>query len=77
MGGSLLIHCHAGISRSSAIALAIIANNDGIGNEIKSIKTLEYINPNCRPNKSIVRLTDDLLKRDNQLYENVLKFWFD
>tara|TARA_Y100001970_G_scaffold294245_1_gene449088 strand:+ start:7572 stop:8048 length:477 start_codon:yes stop_codon:yes gene_type:complete len=73
VGGSLLIHCHAGISRSSAIALAIIANNDGIGNEIKSIKTLEYINPNCRPNKSIVRLTDDLLKRNNMLYKNVFR----
>ena len=71
--GSILIHCHAGISRSSAIALAIIANNDGIGNEIKSIKTLEYINPNCRPNKSIVRLTDDLLKRNNMLYKNVFR----
>tara|TARA_A100001015_G_scaffold21250_1_gene24206 strand:+ start:2459 stop:2935 length:477 start_codon:yes stop_codon:yes gene_type:complete len=72
-GGSLLIHCHAGISRSSAIALALIANNDGIGNEIKSIKKLDYINPNCRPNKTIVRLTDDLLKRNNILYKNVSK----
>jgi len=31
--GSLLIHCHADISRSSAIALAIISKKIGKGNE--------------------------------------------
>ena len=31
--GSLLIHCHAGISRSSAIALAVIAKKLGSGKE--------------------------------------------
>ena len=32
--GSLLIHCHAGISLSSAIALAIIATRIGAGKEL-------------------------------------------
>ena len=46
-GGSLLIHCHAGISRSSGIALAIIAKGLGPGKEKKALMELEKINPNC------------------------------
>ena len=38
---SLLIHCHAGISRSSVIALAIIATRIGAGKELQAIKMLE------------------------------------
>ena len=69
--GSLLIHCRAGISRSSAIALAVIAKRLGSGKEEEAVKTLEHINPNCRPNKSIVKMTDELLERDWKLYKEV------
>ena len=71
--GSLLIHCHAGISRSSAIALAVIAKRLGSGKEEEAVKTLEHINPNCRPNKSIVEMTDELLERDGKLYDKVFE----
>ena len=70
--GSLLIHCHAGISRSSAIALAIIADKLGEGNEEEAVKTLEFINPNCRPNKLLVKMTDEILERNMVLYNTVL-----
>ena len=40
-GGSLLIHCHAGISRSSGIALAIIAKGLGPGKEKQAFIELE------------------------------------
>ena len=69
--GSLLIHCRAGISRSSAIALAVIAKRLGSGKEEAAVNTLEHINPNCRPNKSIVEMTDELLERDGKLYKEV------
>ena len=69
--GSLLIHCRAGISRSSAIALAVIAKRLGSGKEEEAVNTLEHINPNCRPNKSIVEMTDELLERDGKLYKEV------
>ena len=71
--GSLLIHCCAGISRSSAIALAVIAKRLGSGKEEEAVKTLEHINPNCRPNKSIVEMTDELLERDGKLYDKVFE----
>ena len=71
--GSILIHCHAGISRSSAIALAIIAKRLGAGKEQDSIGVLEQINPHSRPNKSIVWLTDEILERDRKLYDIAYK----
>ena len=71
--GSILIHCHAGISRSSAIALAIIAKKLGEGKEVESVKTLEKINPHARPNKLLVWLTDEILERNKKLYDTAFK----
>ena len=61
-GGSLLIHCFAGVSRSSGIALAIIAQGLGIGKEKKAVKELQRINPCCMPNKLVVWLADEVLE---------------
>ena len=71
--GSLLIHCHAGISRSSAIALAIIAKRLGPGKERETVQMLERINTQARPNKSIVWMTDEILQRHMKLYKTALK----
>ena len=67
--GSLLIHCFAGVSRSSGIALAIIARVLGPGRERKALSQLQKINPYCMPNKLIVLLTDELLKREKELFK--------
>jgi len=71
--GALLIRCHAGISRSSAIALAIVAKGLGAGKEIEAMKTLEKINPNARPNKSMVWMTEEFLSRDMKLYKTAFE----
>ena len=68
-GGSLLIHCHAGISRSSAVALALIAKGLGAGKEKRAFKELEKINPNCAPNALVIWLTDEILERGGDLYK--------
>jgi len=69
--GTLLIHCHAGISRSSAIALAIITKDLGAGRELEAVEILKKINPNARPNKSLILMTDDILGREMMLYKTV------
>ena len=69
--GSFLIHYHAGISRSSAIALAIISNKLGKGKEKEAVKILQEINPYCRPNKLLVQMTDKILKREQELLKAV------
>ena len=68
-GGSLLIHCHAGISRSSGIALAIIAKGLGPGKEKQALIELEKINPNCAPNALLVWFIDEILDRGGALYK--------
>ena len=67
--GSLLVHCFAGVSRSSGIALAIIAKGLGPGKEKEALKELQKINPFCMPNKLIVWFTDEILERNQTLYK--------
>ena len=71
--GSLIIHCVAGISRSSAIALAVIAKSLGIGKEEEAIKELQILNPYCLPNKLVVKLADDILGHEMKLYNNTIE----
>ena len=71
--GSLIIHCVAGISRSSAIALAIIAKSLGIGKEEEALKELQILNPYCLPNKLVVKLADEILGHEMKLYNCALK----
>ena len=70
---SVLIHCHMGISRSSGIALAIIAKELGPGREQEAVKILETINPYCAPNALVVWLADELLSRGGKLYHTAEK----
>jgi len=64
---SLLIHCHAGMSRSPAMALAIIANCLGAGNELKAVRELLKIVPLCTPNRWLIEIIDGELNRDGHL----------
>ena len=68
---SLLIHCTAGISRSPAIALAILADFYGKGREVDCIEELLKVAILCKPNKRIVEITDTLLVREGKLLEEL------
>jgi len=67
--GRLLIHCHAGISRSTAICLSILAHRFGPGREREACKALMLISPLARPNALIIHLADEILGRDNVLFQ--------
>ena len=64
---SLLIHCHAGMSRSPAIALAILADWLGDGHEAEAVKELLKIARLCTPNKLVIEIADELLGRQGAL----------
>ena len=67
---SLLIHCWAGISRSSAAAFAIACDrNPGFEREIAA--ELRRRAPSVTPNRLMVRLADDLLQGKGRLIDAI------
>ena len=62
----LLIHCHAGVSRSTATAAILMAQNNP-GREPDVFAELERMRPCSWPNALMVRIADGLLERDGAL----------
>jgi len=63
----MLIHCWAGISRSTAAAyIALCALNPGT-DETHIAQTLRTASPTATPNKRLVLLADGLLSRDGRM----------
>jgi predicted protein tyrosine phosphatase len=71
VGGPLLIHCFAGVSRSTAIALSIIASRLPAGAERQALDALLAIAPHAVPNLLVVQHADDLLCRSGVLTRTV------
>jgi HEAT repeat protein/predicted protein tyrosine phosphatase len=71
--GRILIHCHAGISRSTAIALTVCATILGAGKEEEAIVAVLMSRPQAKPNRWIVELADMALERDGKLIETIKK----
>ncbi len=74
-GKRIMIHCHAGISRSPSILLAILADRMGSGNEQEAMDTTLSIAPQAAPNRLIVKITDDILGCDGRLVDVVENFY--
>lgn len=64
---TIIVHCHAGHSRSPAGALLIMAMTDGPGNEELTAKRIFQMVPGCHPNPMFVRIGDRLLGRKGAL----------
>lgn len=58
--GSLLVHCYAGISRSTAVAL-IARTMKSEGSELEAAQALRAAAPHASPNQLIISLADRLL----------------
>ena len=61
--GTFLIHCHAGISRSSAAAFIAHCMFDGPGKEQESLSSVYLENPYARPNILMIEYADKHLER--------------
>ncbi|WP_417804853.1 tyrosine phosphatase family protein [Thalassospira lucentensis] len=65
--GHLLVHCHMGVSRSTAAMLILMAqaqpdlDEDSLFNRLRSIRSIAW------PNSRMIGYADDLLKRDGRL----------
>jgi len=65
----LIVHCWAGISRSTAAALIAQAHLHPRADERELGLALSEAAPHARPNRQLVRLADDILDRKGRLIE--------
>ena len=63
----LMIHCHAGSSRSPAIALAILSDRLGAGMETQAVAQMFEIAEWSSPNLKVIQIADYVLERRGML----------
>jgi predicted protein tyrosine phosphatase len=67
----MVIHCWAGISRSTASAFAIVCERNPHVDELKIALSMRRASPSALPNRRIVALADDILDRRGRMLEAV------
>lgn len=65
--GSLLVHCHMGVSRSTAAMTAIMAQAHPEESEDQIFETLRRIRPQAWPNSVMIKHADEQLGREGKL----------
>lgn len=63
----LLVHCHMGVSRSTASAFVALAHAAGPGREVAAFDQLLSVTNKPWPNGLLVRLADDHLGREGRM----------
>ncbi len=63
----ILVHCHAGVSRSTAFAYGILAHRFGAGREAEAFEALLTIVNKPWPNRRIVEIFDRHWQRDGRM----------
>jgi predicted protein tyrosine phosphatase len=67
----MLVHCWAGISRSTAAAYILLCDRLGPGNEIEIARALRTRAPHACPNSLMIRLADEMLEREGRMIHAV------
>lgn len=67
----ILVHCWAGISRSSATGFILACERNPHVSEHDIAERLRRVSPMATPNRRIVALADDLLGRDGRMVDAV------
>jgi predicted protein tyrosine phosphatase len=63
----MVIHCWAGISRSTASAFVIACERDPHADELEIALSMRRASPSALPNRRIVALADDILGREGRM----------
>ncbi|MFZ4530992.1 MAG: tyrosine phosphatase family protein [Alsobacter sp.] len=70
-GQPMVIHCWAGISRSTAGAFISLCALQPDRDEMELAATLRRASPSATPNSRLVAVADDILRRDGRMREAV------
>jgi predicted protein tyrosine phosphatase len=73
--GHLLVHCHAGISRSTASMAMILAQAHPQESEDRIFARILEIRPQAWPNSVMIGFADDLLGRGGRMTEAVRRLY--
>jgi predicted protein tyrosine phosphatase len=63
----MIVHCWAGISRSTAATYTLLCDRAGSGSEHEIAQALREYAPHAQPNKLLVRYADEALGRDGAM----------
>lgn len=63
----MIVHCWAGVSRSMASAYTLLCDRAGPGSEKEIAQFMRARAPHAHPNRLIVRIADNMLKRDGRM----------
>ena len=66
-----LVHCWAGISRSTAAAYILLNDIHGPGYEMEIARGLRFHAPHAQPNRLMIRHADALMRRGRRMIEAV------
>jgi predicted protein tyrosine phosphatase len=67
----MVIHCFAGVSRSTASAFAVACERNPDASEFEIARILRRAAPHALPNRRIVALADDILGRGGRMVDAV------
>jgi predicted protein tyrosine phosphatase len=67
----ILVHCRAGVSRSTATAYAILCQHTSPGQEMENLLHVEKLRDLVMPNRLIIQLADKPLKREGKMLLNL------
>jgi predicted protein tyrosine phosphatase len=67
----MLIHCHAGISRSTASAFIIACDRNPAAEELQIALAMRRLSPQAFPNRRLVAFADDILGREGRMLDAV------
>jgi predicted protein tyrosine phosphatase len=67
----LVIHCYAGVSRSTAAAFVAVCTLSPDGSEASIARALRRASPTATPNLRIVALADDKLGRNGRMVDAI------
>ena len=71
----LLVHCHAGISRSTAAMATLLARHTPVGDEEGIFERIRAIRPIAWPNSRMIGFADDILGRSGRLSAALLEHY--
>jgi predicted protein tyrosine phosphatase len=67
----LLVHCHAGLSRSTASAILLLAQREPHRAALDIVSHIIRLRPRAWPNLRIIEIGDELLGRDGEIITSV------